>query len=131
VTQDAPDTEMYCLKCDYSLKGLSRHVCPECGQAFDPTDAKTWKGALGTTWPVVVYLIAWGFGLLTTVGMPILDTVDRAPAQLIGLAFLMGRLVVAVARKERNRAWIGYLLVCFLYQFVFFGIEALVGALRS
>ena len=29
---------IYCRGCDYILDGLDRHVCPECGRAFDPDD---------------------------------------------------------------------------------------------
>ena len=33
---------MYCRKCQYDLKGLPEHRCPECGTAFDPTDCSTY-----------------------------------------------------------------------------------------
>lgn len=33
-----------CLKCGYSLHGLTTWRCPECGQAFDPKDPRSyWK----------------------------------------------------------------------------------------
>ncbi|NOG52770.1 MAG: hypothetical protein HND57_00315 [Planctomycetes bacterium] len=32
---------MYCRNCRYPLNGLRDTVCPECGQAFDPADEKT------------------------------------------------------------------------------------------
>ncbi len=34
---------MYCLKCGYNLFGLPRHVCPECGNAFNPDDDSTYQ----------------------------------------------------------------------------------------
>lgn len=32
-----------CLRCGYSLRGLPNVVCPECGRAFDPGDASTYR----------------------------------------------------------------------------------------
>jgi rubrerythrin len=32
-----PDMGWHCPKCDYPLRGLPRHLCPECGTPFDPT----------------------------------------------------------------------------------------------
>src|SRR5690606_31804538 len=32
---------LYCLHCQFDLTGLTEHRCPECGQAFDPNDART------------------------------------------------------------------------------------------
>jgi hypothetical protein len=37
------DDNARCLKCGYLLRGLSRHECPECGQAFDPADPSTYR----------------------------------------------------------------------------------------
>ena len=33
---------MYCIKCRYSLFGLTSPRCPECGQPFDPNDPTTY-----------------------------------------------------------------------------------------
>ncbi len=30
-----PDTDLQCLNCGYSLRGLTTLRCPECGGAFD------------------------------------------------------------------------------------------------
>ena len=35
--------EARCLKCGYLLRDLPRHQCPECGQAFDPADPRTYR----------------------------------------------------------------------------------------
>lgn len=32
-----------CRKCGYLLRGLRTPICPECGQAFDPADAKSYE----------------------------------------------------------------------------------------
>lgn len=37
-----PDTAV-CLGCGYSLRGLPRPVCPECGRGFDPSDPATFR----------------------------------------------------------------------------------------
>jgi len=37
-----PDTAV-CLGCGYSLRGLPKPVCPECGREFDPADPATFK----------------------------------------------------------------------------------------
>ena len=31
-----PNMGWHCAKCRYPLRGLPRHICPECGTAFDP-----------------------------------------------------------------------------------------------
>ena len=39
------EPERYCSNCGYALRGLSPATprCPECGRAFDPADAKTYR----------------------------------------------------------------------------------------
>ncbi len=37
-----PDTAV-CLGCGYSLRGLPKPVCPECGRGFDPADQATFR----------------------------------------------------------------------------------------
>lgn len=32
---------IYCIGCDYELRGLGAGSCPECGRAFDPEDASS------------------------------------------------------------------------------------------
>ena len=34
---------MRCLSCNYELKNLTEHRCPECGRAFDPADPATFR----------------------------------------------------------------------------------------
>jgi len=37
---------MFCRQCGYNLHGLPENRCPECGQAFDPNNPKTyWRHA--------------------------------------------------------------------------------------
>lgn len=33
----------FCKKCEYNLRGLTDHVCPECGQGFDPEIPETFS----------------------------------------------------------------------------------------
>jgi hypothetical protein len=40
------DSRPLCEKCGYSLRGLAKNRCPECGQAFDPNDALTFRTRL-------------------------------------------------------------------------------------
>ena len=32
-----------CLACDYPLRGLKHHACPECGRVFNPADRSTYR----------------------------------------------------------------------------------------
>lgn len=56
---------MFCRRCRYPLNQLSRPSCPECGQAFDPANPKTYTlRAKPRRWPWFVALgilafIAW------------------------------------------------------------------------
>src|SRR5690606_4373400 len=34
---------MFCIDCGYRLRGLKRHMCPECGRPFNPRDASTFR----------------------------------------------------------------------------------------
>lgn len=38
-----PAPAMKCLACDYDLRSLTADRCPECGRAFDPADAATFR----------------------------------------------------------------------------------------
>jgi hypothetical protein len=38
---------MRCLSCKYDLSHLAEHRCPECGRAFDPSDARTYDAPDG------------------------------------------------------------------------------------
>ena len=35
--------DAHCLGCNYPLRGLPEHVCPECGRAFNPSDPSTYR----------------------------------------------------------------------------------------
>jgi hypothetical protein len=37
------DSNAYCLKCGYNLRGLTGRRCPECGSYFDPANGKTFR----------------------------------------------------------------------------------------
>jgi hypothetical protein len=36
------ESQKFCISCGYSLRGLPVNRCPECGQAFDPEDPRTY-----------------------------------------------------------------------------------------
>jgi hypothetical protein len=44
-----------CLDCNYSLRGLVEHRCPECGRPFDPGDATTFSPGL----PISRFMRYW------------------------------------------------------------------------
>ena len=33
--------DIYCLNCNYDLRGMKSNHCPECGEKFDPNDEQT------------------------------------------------------------------------------------------
>ncbi len=41
-----------CLDCGYALRGLHDAICPECGRAFDPANARTfrWRPSVIKRW---------------------------------------------------------------------------------
>lgn len=75
--QPAPPTR-YCRKCDYDLSASEGPVCPECGRAFSPGDAKTWRSYPRRSWrsrwrrwrwvviPVLVLIVLWPKGWVRT-----------------------------------------------------------------
>lgn len=43
-TSRQPDPEeCFCIDCRYPLRGLTAHVCPECGREFDPDNSTTFS----------------------------------------------------------------------------------------
>ncbi len=50
---DLPE-DARCIRCGYSLRALTRAVCPECGTTFDPLNEGTYRR--GSAWPK---LITW------------------------------------------------------------------------
>lgn len=41
---------MFCRRCKYDLRGTDGPRCPECGQGFDPTDARSYRLTLEPWW---------------------------------------------------------------------------------
>ena len=91
-----------CLGCGYILEGLTQHRCPECGQAFDPENARTYVrsqrsgrtylagaivvlGALLT--PMILYVLA-GYELVRP------SAVDNASRLCLPAGMLLGILVL-------------------------------------
>lgn len=56
---------VYCLNCQYDLRNLSRHRCPECGRGFDPDVPGSFSSEPGPRrrWPkfLVAISAAWFF----------------------------------------------------------------------
>lgn len=65
-----------------------------------------------TSWPVKTYLCLWIFDFFTILILcSALDGVNRSPVQFIFLMMLLGRLVIAIWKKERNRIWVFYIII--------------------
>lgn len=71
-----PPGAIFCRKCGYCLYGLPSNVCPECGQAFDPADSKTFLLRPRRVWPKRV--LVWG-------GIPLLLLAIAYSALLVWL----------------------------------------------
>jgi hypothetical protein len=54
----------YCTSCDYSLEGVTRATCPECGRAFDPARPQTYAARPGTRRRRMIQRIAWLFVII-------------------------------------------------------------------
>jgi len=60
---------MSCMGCGYDLRSLPKGRCPECGRAFDPADAKTYRGELRNVnpravWIIIIFGLAWPIALI-------------------------------------------------------------------
>lgn len=53
---------MFCSRCQYPLRGLTRDTCPECGTSFDRTDPSTYVRTRRRLWP------AWTWVMIAFVG---------------------------------------------------------------
>ncbi len=50
---------MYCLGCQYDLRGLPERRCPECGRAFDPQDPATYLKVPTQPRPYFLLVLIW------------------------------------------------------------------------
>lgn len=122
-----------CPTCEYNLTGLTRRICPECGEAFTLSDARgagfavgepaqklhrllfvqRVKTATGITLLLLSFVVAnWFVG--GTSGLSL------SGAGLFMLAVLAGNLLIAsLARAWADWEWGNTLLVCGGIVFVF------------
>src|SRR4051812_13314867 len=89
---------MRCLDCNYDLRSLCEHRCPECGRPFEPNDAKTFgpRKPMASLRQIILLLVAWvvSFGvvvLATSCGL----RPGRGPLLLL-LPFQLAVLLVFV-----------------------------------
>ncbi|MCH8146875.1 MAG: hypothetical protein IH987_02645 [Planctomycetes bacterium] len=119
---ELPESAM-CIDCDYFLRGLDVSVCPECGRAFDPSDATTfqhpsrpvgwrrWAKAPSLTQavPAVALALAYSYwssvpgGLLASLGFGVI-VFDIAGVALAGWLTVDYIRRVRAAVKDRGRA---------------------------
>jgi hypothetical protein len=59
---------MRCLGCQYDLKHLAQHRCPECGKTFDPGDPATFDPSRTPIWSLKIDL----FVLLASAAAPLI-----------------------------------------------------------
>jgi hypothetical protein len=104
---------MRCKKCFYILDHLDSHICPECGQAFDPSDWRTftrkpsfvwwtfWLPAIlmagvggGIVWMMLVIL--YGFTFATTLVVPVAIGVVVGYSAKTGIVTKMILMLVAL-----------------------------------
>jgi len=109
----------YCMKCYYSLAGLTEYRCPECGRAFDPADNRTWN-TLEQCTPVrsrtMVVLLTLPM-LLSSIGVFLLAALLGGGVVVLGYQALfafLGFIMAATLRREESRAWrvAGKVLMC-------------------
>jgi hypothetical protein len=128
---DPPDTaqqldgqDLYCRQCRYPLRGLDSRRCPECGQAFDPADPKTYFISPRASRQAVVALVLGLLGLLTVgffgVGLVLLiaalilakralNQIDREDGAIPGRGIARGAAIIS---------WIGVGMVPIVVAFV-------------
>jgi len=113
-----------CRKCYYILDHLESKICPECGEAFDPNDPRTyvtsppfvwwtfWMPALlmagvggGVLW--LVLIAAFGFTFATTLTVPVAIGVvvgyaakTRAAAKIILVLMALGLAIGVLATGD-------------------------------
>ena len=109
---------MYCRQCNYDLRHLSKHACPECGTAFDPGDPSTFRRRTGQ-WTLRIGLGLSTYAIVMSVVVALLMRAGRLkepgvvivlwtclPAAFGGLIVLL----VASARRRRWKTWLAVLL---------------------
>lgn len=66
---------MHCLTCQYDLRNLTEHRCPECGRPFDPSDECTFDGVSpGLRLAVTIGLLVFA---VSVIGLPLLTWLVR------------------------------------------------------
>lgn len=83
-----------CANCGYDLRGLIEHRCPECGQAFDPTNSWPrrwikWRAdiMLRSLWALVGAAIISVLYAATT--LPVMTSISALPGGTVLIAFMV------------------------------------------
>src|SRR5437868_4728441 len=72
-----------CLRCNYDLRGLTTHACPECGHPFDPEIPNTMRDEVLSPGPVA----RWG---MSAPGWPETIVIAMVCAHIVWTARLPG-----------------------------------------
>jgi hypothetical protein len=94
---------MRCRSCDYPLRHLPEHRCPECGRGFDPADPATFNPEPVPFKPPVWLLTLQAAACL---GLVVLAMISQTP---LGrwccalLAWINGFLFVTLFRERRKQ----------------------------
>ncbi len=103
---------MYCISCNFDLRGLPGNTCPECGSAFDPADPATFLNALTSPfWRIAKRIFAVAailfvcaiiaFGVLFFIGV---RTATRAEERLQATR-MIGDLIAEHVEASPTHAW--------------------------
>lgn len=104
---------------------------PQNGLSGVPLVDGTGDGAaLPTDWPIKMLLLGAALAMAYVVLLTTLDGVLRQIPQIILLLAVAWRAGLAARRRERNRAWVPYMIVCWGFPLVWEIFEVMVVQLR-
>lgn len=114
VTEQVVDNvERFCRDCGYSLQGLTECRCPECGQGFDPADARTYH-TRGRSGPIIRFLLkplGWPTCLAAIVTLLMIGWAHSVPGGCFGMEVnggLLGLAVIGMWLLRVGGGWVAW-----------------------